>query len=421
MILSPSLTLLREGYSVNDVVCPFHVRHYILDAPARAFVKCCVRHNTYCSCEKCCVHGEYIANRMTYADIDAGLRTDESYRNQTQPNHHEGRSPLEFVGTRMVTQFRLDPFHLVYLGVFKRLLSVWTIWNGGWKLHWTAVDAISDLLNLLSPTCPSDFTRKPRSLKYLKLYKGTKLRRMCHYDSVLVFRDCLDINVYRNFLLLFVALYILGSPVFVKSQQMREYADNLLQLFIQHSIQIYGHVFVVYNVHALCHLSKECEAHGSLDEFSAFKFENALKSLKQTLKSHYQPLQQVAFRDCERQLNGNAVILPSEEFQVSLSQPYTNNDEVLPGSHYKRITIGKIMLHVNGKDSCFKTRNGKVVVLHNIVCVNDNVVSLVGNCFQEKLDFFVYPLQSSKLGIFKVSNLSAARRVFEVADIVAKY
>ncbi|KMQ87123.1 hypothetical protein RF55_13687 [Lasius niger] len=234
----------------------------------------------------------------------------------------------------MVTQFRLDPFHLVSLGAFKRLLSVWTIWNGGWKLHWTAVDAISGLLDLLSPTCPSDFTH---------------------------------INVYRNFLLLFVALYILGSPVFVKSQQMREYA-NLLRLFIQHSIQIYGHVFVVYNVHALCHLLKECEEHGSLDEFSAFKFENALKSLEQTSKSYYQLLQQVALRDCERQLNGNAIILPSEELQVSLPQLYTNND-VLPGSHYKRITIGKIMLHVNGKDSCFKTRNGKVVVLHNIFVV----------------------------------------------------
>lgn len=59
-------SLLREGYSINDVVYPFHVRHYILDVPAWAFVKCCVRHNAYCSCEKCCVHGEYIANRMTY-------------------------------------------------------------------------------------------------------------------------------------------------------------------------------------------------------------------------------------------------------------------------------------------------------------------------------------------------------------------
>lgn len=228
---------------------------------------------------------------------------------------------------------------------------MWTIWNGGWKLHWTAVDAISGLLDLLSPTCPSDFTRKPRSLKYLKLYKGTEFRRLCHYDSLLVFRDFLNINVYRNFLLLFVALYILGSPVFMKSLQMRECADNLLRLFIQHSIQIYGHVFVAYNVHALYHLSKECETHGSLDEFSAFKIENALQ---QTLKS-----QTVALRYCERQLNGNAVIQPSEELQVFLTQPYINNDEVLPGSHYKKITIGKIMLHVNGKDSCFKTHDGK--------------------------------------------------------------
>lgn len=132
------------------------------------------------------------------------------------------------------------------------MISVCTIWNGGWKLHWTAVDAISGLLDLLSPTCLSDFICKPRSLKYLKLYIGTELRCMCHYDSVLVFRDCLNINVYRNFLLLFVALYILGNPVFVKSQQMREYADNLLRLFIQHSIQIQIIMYLLFTLFTLC-------------------------------------------------------------------------------------------------------------------------------------------------------------------------
>ncbi|KAK3920781.1 50S ribosomal protein L10 [Frankliniella fusca] len=275
--------LQREGYYINGNLFPVEVNNYIMDAPARALVKCSVQFNAVCSCDKCCVEGEYIDNRMTFTNLNADLRTDESFLNQTQERHHMGRSPLEFIGTKMVSQFRLDPMHLVYLGVFKRLLTVWLHWNGAYKLHWTAVAAVNDRLNLISSTCPTDFNRPPRSLEFLKLYRAHEFRRMCHYDSILIFRDTLSKNVYEHFLLLYVALYILASPFYVKSQEMRDFAHNLLLIFVEHSVLIYGHAFVVYNVHALIHLVKECEQHGSLDDFSAFPFETALMVLKKKL------------------------------------------------------------------------------------------------------------------------------------------
>lgn len=68
-------------------------------------------------------------------NLDQTLRTDESFRNREQPEHHEGTSPLERLGTGLVSQFRLDAMHLLYIGVFKRLLHFWLFKVGVWKLH----------------------------------------------------------------------------------------------------------------------------------------------------------------------------------------------------------------------------------------------------------------------------------------------
>lgn len=121
---------------------------------------------------------------------------------------------------------------------------------------------------------------------------------MCLYDGILVFKRYLHKNVYKHFLLLHSAFYILSSPVLIRL--MLETTNKLLRLFIRHSVNIYGQRFVIYNVHAFCHLTAECAAHGQLENFSAFKFENRLKFLKAILLSEYQPLQQAAYTDLER-------------------------------------------------------------------------------------------------------------------------
>lgn len=67
--------------------------------------------------------GERVDNRQTYVDLDAPIRTDEDFQNQIQPHHHTGVSPLLRLNTQMISQFHLESMHLVYEGVFKRLLE----------------------------------------------------------------------------------------------------------------------------------------------------------------------------------------------------------------------------------------------------------------------------------------------------------
>lgn len=124
------LDFVHEAYKFcnNDYVrdgrkYTFFIRHYILDAPARSLVKRCIGHCGYASCEKCIVWGTRADNRTVYLDLNAPLCTDESFLNQDQPYHHRGISSLLNLKAGLVSQFRLDSMHLVYEGVFKRLLE----------------------------------------------------------------------------------------------------------------------------------------------------------------------------------------------------------------------------------------------------------------------------------------------------------
>ncbi|EZA62825.1 hypothetical protein X777_01855, partial [Ooceraea biroi] len=71
--------LLNNGYIFNNKKYPFQIRHYICDAPARSFIKCCIGHCGYASCEKCTVIDEWIDDRVTYTDLDEIPRTDYSF------------------------------------------------------------------------------------------------------------------------------------------------------------------------------------------------------------------------------------------------------------------------------------------------------------------------------------------------------
>ncbi|KAK3927629.1 Cytochrome c heme lyase [Frankliniella fusca] len=156
--------LHENGYRYEGKVIKIIIRYYILDAVARQFLKCITSHGGYAGCERCTVDGDYIDNRMTFLDLDAPLRTDQSFRDKEQPQHHKGISPLEEVNTAMISQVLLDPMHMVWAGVVKRLLDFWINVIGAWKLHHEVIELISSVFEFLRPYCPTDFNRKPHDL-----------------------------------------------------------------------------------------------------------------------------------------------------------------------------------------------------------------------------------------------------------------
>lgn len=94
------------------------------DAPARAFITYTKNHTGYFSCPKCTQEEDYI-KAMVFLETHNTLRTNESFKNRTQPEHHTGDSILEKLPIGMISQIPLDYMHLVCLGVTKRLLQFW--------------------------------------------------------------------------------------------------------------------------------------------------------------------------------------------------------------------------------------------------------------------------------------------------------
>ena len=95
-------------------------------------------------------------------------------------------------------------------------------------------------------------------------------------------------------MLLFMGISLFCHPV--HCYEYYQYAHDLLTAFAEQSAEIYGHGFLVYNVHCLEHLVANVLLHGSLDDFSAFRFENYLRQLNQIVRKAALPLPQLARR-----------------------------------------------------------------------------------------------------------------------------
>lgn len=88
---------------------------------------------------------------------------------QMQLEHHNGISPLAEINFPMITKFILDPMHLVYLGVMRRMLFQMVQGNNYFcKLDVKRISFLSKRLESLYEYIPIDFTRKPQSLNKIK-------------------------------------------------------------------------------------------------------------------------------------------------------------------------------------------------------------------------------------------------------------
>lgn len=122
--------LLDNELSINNHRVMIHVRCFICDTPARAFLKEIVGHASYHACQKCMTLGVYdrTCRKVCFPRIPATveerqeeLRTDQSFRSRLQPRHHHGKSLLEELPIDMVKSFPIaDALHLFDQGIMKR-------------------------------------------------------------------------------------------------------------------------------------------------------------------------------------------------------------------------------------------------------------------------------------------------------------
>lgn len=114
------------GTSITKV--PFKIRLFSCDTPARSFITEVMGHASKNGCSKCCQIGSK-TNRgpVLYDTRVSNLRTDSSFANRTNPNHHHDayktkKTALETANIGMVSQVPIDAMHLIDHGVMKKIL-----------------------------------------------------------------------------------------------------------------------------------------------------------------------------------------------------------------------------------------------------------------------------------------------------------
>jgi len=258
--------LKANGLKFNDKTYSITLATVICDAPARAYVKNVKGHAGYFGCDKCVQEGEYIDRRMTFPEINATLRSDESFSVMLNEEHHLGPSPFAQLSVGMISSFPLDYMHLICLGVVRKLLYLWIKGPLTTRLGAKLVRDLSAALVLLKEQVPVEFARKPRSVKDLDRWKATELRQFLIYTGPICLKGILNEQMYGNFMLLSVSMFILLSPRFCPVYC--SFAGDLLKAFVKNAGEIYGGQTLSYNLHATVHLADEALLHGPLDNVS---------------------------------------------------------------------------------------------------------------------------------------------------------
>jgi len=414
--------LQQSGVCFGDTNVGICVKGFICDAPARAFVKCIKGHSGYYACEKCVDRGQQVNKKLTFPNLHAELRSDKSFFNQTQEQHHKGVSPLADLNVGLVSRVPLEYMHLVCLGVMRKLLMVhWLRGNHSVRISMQMASLISnEMLDLKTYIC-SEFQRKPRPLSDIDRWKAVEFRLFLCYIGPVVLRGSLPSGLYDHYMLLHVAVVMLLDP-----QHAHEWCDDankLLRKFVSQLYSLYGADSVVYTMHSLIHVTDDVKQFGALDSYSAFAFENELGRLKRLLRSGKMPLRQLCRRLAEQSTNF-----------MRMSKTNTNDSgmwPVLSGIHCDGPTCGVqgvqynkmhyleyLFIRNDTADSYALLKCGKIVKIVNFI-QGENVL-LIGHAFEEKSSFFSYPCDSQLVNIFKLKRLRKTAFAFSYSDILRK-
>jgi hypothetical protein len=371
-------SLQKEGFSIDGKTWSVVLHSIICDAPARAMMKNIKAHNSLHGCERCIAKGTFVERRTTYstnACFIAEKRTDEKFASlQYTGSHQIGHSSLARITDECISRFPLDYMHLVCLGVLRRILQFFKKGDRVVRLGSRQLVQISEHLVSLRDFIPSEFARRPRSIVELDRWKATELRQFLLYTGPVVLKDVLTPQLYQHFLALSVSMSIFITQDQKKRNSLLEYGEKLLACFVKNCTRLYGNKFLVYNVHSLLHLADDIRFFNvSLDEISAFPFENYLQTVKKFIRLPTNPIAQVVKR--------------IQEYQMCCSE----SRSLFKSKHQQ------IKLAAAGRDSVVQLKSGKFA---RVVAVTDDIV--VCDVFkQSKLQtFFKEPCPSDVIDVY---------------------
>lgn len=412
----------------NGILYTIKLLGFVCDASAKKDVLGIKGHGGYYSCTRCIVRGTTVNHKRVFIDLDCTARTHEDFINWVDSNYRLRETNLiKIPNINFINSFVLDPMHLVYLGVMRTMLITWCQGDIPYKLSRQLINKISNFMD--NANLPDEFVRKPRGLKYLLRWKATEFRSFLLYVGPVALKGVLDDRKYDNFMTLNVAISILLNLKSCSDKELRNYARSLLRHFVESFINIYNESFITHNFYGLIHLVDDTDYFASkindftLDNISAFPFENYLQKIKKMVRGKNKPLEQIGKRMSEIFSLGSFQLLPEMQNQPVLSNIHFNGPLLTKcrGPQYKQLHFSGICLKLISPNNCYGLDSGDIVLVENICySLEFNCAVIIGRKFLVKKNFFTIPCDSSNIGIYEVEKLSLSK-VWPISQIRTKY
>ncbi|XP_046402073.1 uncharacterized protein LOC124168026 isoform X1 [Ischnura elegans] len=410
------ITILQSrGLLCNGLKVKVIVTCYVCDAPARAYAAQIKSHTGYFGCGKCCVEGEYINHRVIFDEMNAPLRTDQSFMEVIDEDHHVGYSPLlDIPDIKMVTDFPYEYMHLVCLGVMRKLLLGWLKGSLSVRLQARKVVHLNSKIQNIVKHVPWEFARKPRSVNEVLRWKATEFRMFLVYTGPFLLKGILSKSAFKHFLSLHYAIRILLSSDYLKHG---DYARALLKYFVKNFALLYGREGLTYNVHGLLHLASDAKIHGPLEKYSAFKFENKLAQIKRLVRKPNLPLPQIVRRLQEMSQ------FHRPEAVTDRTRQYKHHHERLPFAlkypqYSKYAVTDHLTISDKAPNNCVITTCGDIVAVE-VIASRDGQVFIVGKAFEKISAFYNTPAPSDGVGIYIASPLPQ-EKLYPISDVKSK-
>ena len=145
--------------------------------------------------------------------------------------------------------------------------------------------------------------------------------------------------------------------------------------------------------------------YGSLDDFSAFPFENFLGKMKKKVRSGNKPLAQLAARIPHiEQINNMPVKLTG----LHSNGPLVGSSSC---SQFNRLSKDRLVFDTKVADSFAMDKDGEVLKISNLIRLEDNAIHCVCNYFLKREPFFSNPIDSRLVSIYVVSVASEIQSI----------
>jgi len=211
-----------------------------------------------------------------------------------------------------------------------------------------------------------------------------------------------------------------------RGSQLLHFIEKLLNYYVNKFGEMYGKEFMSHNIHALLHLIDDHKQFGPLDNCSCFPYENFMQLLKKMVRSNAKPLQQVVKRYEELNVFGRLTINNTKN-----SELFKNIHSAGPlgegcsSPQYTIFSKNNFTIKIKPLSDCYvgyydatKVHIMKVLSICYHPESNSNVFLV--HIFNTVKPFYATPINSLKLGIASVLNLSNQFLVCDVNKIGLK-